>query len=602
MSDVMKQVAQGDLLALLSQCQRADLAPLYEVLANRPLPDALKFGLPGHAQPHRIIYDIILTYGRDNSGSDKNSEQADAYADIIAEFCYLIENSYRNDTTHKITYLNIKNNRNYFLTNKITHNEEFLLISIARAIRRDIQAAHSSGDAEAPWPDDLRSPLMQAAVTKLVRRFRNPTALLPPVTLTRLAVLRPHWDKVLPCLLMLAFLRNRLLNTAALTDQMTASAPPSSAPDTNLTVINADTNGEPVLSISIAPLPPVSGIWHDIPPGNEGIGRLNPLLSALMPAATTLDVATSRYFEITSNANLVRSQTPGAFKAVVTENGKIKEWVDLFPTNRLATLVNAGIILNICSFALAQRHLADIENRLSKIQDQLDRMELKQDAARRSIIVKALKFFNRISADVKSGDIDKETIHAVNQHLSDLDSIDSQIHELVNFELEKITNYKDDEWFGSLNLKMEITEHQRRFEQLVVEFRTCTAARILALSITSSQPISASRLEKTRADIFSSITDMEALIQKHLSVTWKRANEINSFFNSSDTLATRRDDVIQNACAMQLKFSADLSELSQQTTQTAQIQMAASAPVRLLVRTENGEIRAAMPLPAPRPG
>ncbi|MEI6934131.1 hypothetical protein ACOQLP_30475, partial [Klebsiella pneumoniae] len=98
-----------------------------------------------------------------------------------------------------------------------------------------------------------------------------------------------------------------------------------------------------------------------------GISRLSPLLQTLPSLATSAHVASHQYMEVIINGPLASVKDGPGFRGFSLGEKGIKEHAVLLNPDKLSQLVNAGMLLNVASAVLAQKHLADISKKLTEI-------------------------------------------------------------------------------------------------------------------------------------------------------------------------------------------------------------------------------------------
>ena len=82
----------------------------------------------------------------------------------------------------------------------------------------------------------------------------------------------------------------------------------------------------------------------------------------------------------------------------VNKDGKfgVTENVRIFEANTLKQVINSGVIFNLASTVVAQKHLADINEKLKEIQKGINEIRHFQEDERRSKIDATVKLLNLV--------------------------------------------------------------------------------------------------------------------------------------------------------------------------------------------------------------
>lgn len=107
---------------------------------------------------------------------------------------------------------------------------------------------------------------------------------------------------------------------------------------------------------------------------DDHISKGSQLLNNTTGVITSMELASGNYLQCTVNPELLASvkDNPGLLRGVIVENGKIVEHAKFFKPENLEKIVASGVLFNALSTVVAQKHLADINNKLSSIQDGID--------------------------------------------------------------------------------------------------------------------------------------------------------------------------------------------------------------------------------------
>ncbi|MDV2467513.1 hypothetical protein QR674_00720 [Acinetobacter chinensis] len=102
---------------------------------------------------------------------------------------------------------------------------------------------------------------------------------------------------------------------------------------------------------------------------------------------TQSTVAKSSIMEVVVNGSLVQAADGNGLRAFVQgADGKIIEHARLYNADTLSNIVNVGAVWQIASIIVAQKHLADISQKLDNLKDGIERIQDFQQTERKSSI------------------------------------------------------------------------------------------------------------------------------------------------------------------------------------------------------------------------
>lgn len=110
------------------------------------------------------------------------------------------------------------------------------------------------------------------------------------------------------------------------------------------------------------------------PKKDDDIPKGSVLLNNVTGVITSMELANGNYLQCTVSPELLASvkDNPELLRGVIVENGKIVEHAKFFKPENLEKIVASGVLFNALPTVVAQKHLADISNKLSSIQDGID--------------------------------------------------------------------------------------------------------------------------------------------------------------------------------------------------------------------------------------
>ncbi|MDO7938755.1 hypothetical protein [Xanthomonas euvesicatoria] len=144
---------------------------------------------------------------------------------------------------------------------------------------------------------------------------------------------------------------------------------------------------------------------------SKKLSKLNALFQLAPAAAKAAQGIPENVWEVAINGPLLRAldangtPIPDTFRAMTHgANSKFKEHALLTKPGAVDGVMAATAVWQIASIVVAQKHLADISQRLGDIETGLERVEGKIDATRRSKLKGAIDYLKEISESILGGD------------------------------------------------------------------------------------------------------------------------------------------------------------------------------------------------------
>jgi hypothetical protein len=162
----------------------------------------------------------------------------------------------------------------------------------------------------------------------------------------------------------------------------------------------------------------------------------------------------------------------------------IKEHAVLLNPDKLSQFVNAGMLLNVASAVLAQKHLADISKKLTEIVEAVREVSAFQNNARKSEIIGAIQYLQQITPGLEG-----QCSPAIRQKLEDIEVQFSalQAHLLTDITAagDKVAALKDRGLFGSSEITNKIQTQQKILDERIHEWDLAMKVRAQALPFDS---------------------------------------------------------------------------------------------------------------------
>ncbi len=300
-----------------------------------------------------------------------------------------------------------------------------------------------------------------------------------------------EWPALAASLLQIAFLRGTHNEvTCANKAAKQASTSPAPVSHSDALVISND-SGTPVLTLAQISLSDSNAGWRKVSKDDIGISRLNPLLQAVPGMATAVEVGTSNYMNVIvpAGTELVESIKHGGLIGTLRKIGTNElAGAAKLDVGKLSALASSGAALNIASALLAQKHLADISEKLSDIREAIEDVAAFQKNERRSVLTGSIRYFEQIAGSVMSGELSDEVIHVIEMHETKLLEVQDHLAIDIRSQTEALKILKDAEWVGQGKYIKALDEQQTALDKLYREMLLCLRARACGWQLLSAFP------------------------------------------------------------------------------------------------------------------
>lgn len=407
----------------------------------------------------------------------------------------------------------------------------------------------------------------------------------------------PAFRVTLPCVVQIAWIR--LKNSR----QFRLATQPSPATMPALTYDQRWGFGHDIHqpALTVATIPPSESINTGAMQEQDitGISRLSPLLQTLPSLATSAHVASHQYMEVIINGPLASVKDGPGFRGFSLGEKGIKEHAVLLNPDKLSQLVNAGMLLNVASAVLAQKHLADISKKLTEIVEAVREVSAFQNNARKSEIIGAIQYLQQITPVV----IEEQCSPAIRQKLEDIEVQFSalQAHLLTDITAagDKVAALKDRGLFGSTEITNKIQTQQKILDERIHEWDLAMKVRAQALHLLTHAEGNTTLVRHRQQTIVHNYHEFESVVDKVERQVHQRIQGISALTEQSNT--TNANKVLlrkwTTTTLMQQKMAIEEAHLSfgqfQQGLLAEQPQSA-----RLLIEMQDGKPVKCFELPA----
>ena len=290
-------------------------------------------------------------------------------------------------------------------------------------------------------------------------------------------------------------------------------------------------------ALTVATIPPSESIITGAMQEQDitGISRLSPLLQTLPSLAASTHIASHQYMEVIINGPLASVKDGPGFRGFSLGEKGIKEHAVLLNPDKLSQLVNAGMLLNVASAVLAQKHLADISKKLTEIVEAVREVSAFQNNARKSEIIGAIQYLQQITPVV----IEEQCSPAIRQKLEDIEVQFSalQAHLLTDITAagDKVSALKDRGLFGSSEITNKIQTHQKILDERIHEWDLAMKVRAQALHLLTHAEGNTTLVRHRQQTIVHNYQEFGSVVDKVERQLHQRIQGISALTEQSNT-------------------------------------------------------------------
>lgn len=495
---LLEQATIGDLYAVLALSTKEELDPLVQVILGKfsnllNVNEDYKLHQPDHTKYHRVIGDELRLFGGNTLMNLGRLGEGPSYDEVVADVCWKLSVPYQKGET----VANEANLLDIFLEQRWRSLDPAQREELAAAARESALGKTMHGG----WYAKAGSSALVATM------FTGTGGVAFGITM-----LDPSYRVTVPCVLHVAFLRRRILDEGrGVPDRnakMRRTPMATSNPAASLEIVNDD-GGR---ALAITPIDePDARAWHRVDKDDEGVSRLNGFLQAVPAAATMAEIAGAtgtRYMEVVCDGKLLDAAKGGGKRAIAMVNGKPVH-ANLLDADKLTMLASASAVMNIASVALAQKHLADISEKLSALKDDVGKIAEFQSNERLSVLTAAIHYFEQIAPSVLAGERSASVLAQIERREGDL--LDRQHHlarDLASA-MDALREVRDKGWFTSSDFVDEIEKEQGKLNDLLRQLTLCLRARALGWQLLCQFPEGEIAKRRRREDIEASLNELK---------------------------------------------------------------------------------------------
>lgn len=609
MNEVFSKIKSGDLYHLLASCSKEDLAPLVGYITDKfssslKTNEAYRVYSPDHTKYISLIASEIRLYGGNTVSNIARGTNGPDYDEVLFDVCQKIGIPSKKEK--------ILDNESNLLKICLPYGWEALSpVDQQAAVKKARDTYATMAGIVTTGAGTALSAGAVVAETIFATAIR---AVAAPVGAGLMAkgVADPAFKVTIPCALHIAYLRWKVLkHMEEINRKNSLKIANANATSNSQLVVKRDSPlilGEeadnPVLTFALAEISNTTPVnWQPVSElDNTGISRFNPLLQAVPSLVTQAHVATTQYVEVNIPLNsltLVKDSINEFRGFVQGANGRITEHVKLTSPENLEKIVNAGALFQVASVIVAQKHLADISQKLTEIKKAVDEIHEHLKDKRETDITGAIDYFKQIAPSILTGELRDSYQHQIEKYEGELLSIRNHLLKDIKKLNHEIENLKDSNMFGTEGMKAVIEKHQQELFNLYQQLFLCIRARAcgwqLLLAFPGTEEIAKSRKQNIDESLAMLNVDGE-LVKQTIAEMDKKIRSLSAVTNTALTLNERKLDLLKWQDKLIGEVTHTRSEIDANIRSVESLAQDKHSATKFLLKVEGGKVVARSPL------
>jgi len=217
-----------------------------------------------------------------------------------------------------------------------------------------------------------------------------------------------------------------------------------------------------------------------------GIDRLAPILQAVPGLSAAVEQSGSEYVRVVVNGPLAAAADGNGLRGFVHNGKHITEQARFYEDPKLQNLVNSAALFNIASAVVAQKHLADISERLEAIEKGVAAIHSFLKDARLAEVNGTVAYLRQVAGAVMTG----AQTPSIRQKLEDFEASLTSIQHHLEHDLrelrDSIQTMKDPGKLGTSGMAAALQAQQPKLLELIDQWALCHSARMAACQLVSA--------------------------------------------------------------------------------------------------------------------
>lgn len=316
------------------------------------------------------------------------------------------------------------------------------------------------------------------------------------------------------------------------------------------------------------------------------------MVDSLLQAAPPIGVAVAHHgrklMEVSIAGEMMKAADGNGWRAMARgPDGKFVEHGRLYGTEGLKKAVSAAAVWQVASLVVAQKHMADITEKLQEIAQGVQRTNQFLDSQRLSVITGAYDYLKELAQSIQKGELPESGWNMLEPKEAELRAVRDHLKGEFDSSLVKTT---DPDTFGTEGLSKSIQKKYERLQRLVHDMEWCLKTRFLACFVRSlyakEQSLTRSRME----NLLEEVRQLQELRSAVAQDCAEELGQVKSMVSFESTLERQRKMIGQTSLALEKTIEASMANTSIWGSSLHGLMRQVDAPTRLLVEVVDGKV------------
>jgi hypothetical protein len=318
------------------------------------------------------------------------------------------------------------------------------------------------------------------------------------------------------------------------------------------------------------------------------ISRLSTMLQAAPSILVAGEASGKRLMEVVVNGDLVAAVDGNGMRGFTIGAGGIKEHARLFEASNLQSAINAAAIWQVASVVVAQKHLADISQKLDEIKAAVHGISRFLDGQRKARIDATYEYLVQACQAIRAGELPNSVRHQLEGCERDL--LEIQHHLDKEYRDKAANRVKHKEMAGTGDLALDIGRKIDELDELTRDMALCLKTRIAAWHVLSLYPGEPQLKLARRASIQQSVDAFQSLEHFLISQLDLDISGMTSWINFGSTLDERKARLAEKCKVTGRELSGKVHKGRASLERSEELSLADSRPTRIFLEFENGTV------------
>ncbi|WP_165087544.1 hypothetical protein [Caballeronia sp. SBC2] len=318
------------------------------------------------------------------------------------------------------------------------------------------------------------------------------------------------------------------------------------------------------------------------------ISRLSTMLQAAPSILVAGKASGKRLMEVVVSGDLAAAADGNGLRGFTIGAGGIKEHARLFEVSNLQTMINAAAIWQVASVVVAQKHLADISQKLDEIKEAVHGISQFLNGQRKARIEATYDYLVQAYQAIRAGELPNSVRNQLEACERDLLEIQHQLHKEYLDKAERRVMHK--ETAGTGDLAADIGIKIDELDELTRDMALCLKTRIAAWHVLSLYPGEPQLKLARRASIQKSVDAFQSLAQFLTNQINLDISGVKSWVNFNSTLDERKARLAEKCKATGRELSEKVYQGRTSLERSEGLLLADGQPTRIFLEFESGTV------------